>query len=264
MLANQIEHSLWDDLAGALSRQEFSLHYQPQVDVDSGLIIGSEALVRWAHPTLGMVPPDQFIPIAEDAALMHSLGRWILQAACEQTRMCSLATRISLRIAVNLSPMQLYYPSFVQEVMDTLQQTGLHPEQLELEITEQAFLALNKQNLTKLDELRAFGVGIVLEDVGHHMASLPQFMQIKFDKVKIDPLLVRQGHVNLAAQDKIISLLAYARLNDVKILAEGIETQEQFDWIRSHGTDEAQGYFFGRPQPANILCAEYLASVELV
>jgi EAL domain-containing protein (putative c-di-GMP-specific phosphodiesterase class I) len=264
MLANQMEHSLWDDLAGALGRQEFSLHYQPQVDIRSGLIVGAEALVRWTHPTLGMVSPDQFIPMAEETGFMHRLGGWILHAACEQTRVCSVATHISLRVAVNLSPVQLYYSSFVQKVIDTLQQTGLHPEQLELEMPEQSFLALDKQELARLNELRAVGIGIVLEDVGRVEANLPKLMQMKFDKVKIDPLLVRQGHADIAAQNKISSLLAYARANNVKILAEGVETQEQFDWIYSQKPDEAQGYFFGRPQPANILCAEYLASVELV
>jgi EAL domain-containing protein (putative c-di-GMP-specific phosphodiesterase class I) len=262
MLANQIEHNLWDELAGALGRQEFSLHYQPQVDIRSGLIIGAEALVRWTHPVLGMVSPSQFIPMAEEAGLMHRLGGWILQAACEQTRLCSVATHISLRVAVNLSPTQLYYSSFVQEVMDTLQRTGLHPEQLELEIPEQSFLALNKQMLARLNELRAAGIGIVLEDVGRLEASLPQLMQMKFDKVKIDPLLVRQGHADTAAQNRIGSLLAWAKANNMKILAEGVETPEQFDWIRGQNPDEAQGYFFGRPQPAKALCAEYKASLE--
>jgi EAL domain-containing protein (putative c-di-GMP-specific phosphodiesterase class I) len=263
MLANQLENNIWDDLGDALVRQELSLHYQPQIDVRSGLIIGGEALVRWAHPTLGMVSPSQFIPAAEASGLMPMLGDWILRAACEQTRLCSVATHVSLRVAVNLSPKQLDNAAFVEEVLDTLERTALHPEQMELELPEQAFLALSQQQMALLDQLRSLGVGIVLEDVGRMEANWPMLKQMNFDKIKIDPILVRQAHADTAVQNRISSLVAYARDSDIKILAQGIETQEQYDWICTQKPDEAQGYFFGRPQPAQQICAEYRASVEM-
>jgi EAL domain-containing protein (putative c-di-GMP-specific phosphodiesterase class I) len=263
MLANQLQHKIWDDLGDALVRREFSLHYQPQIDVRSGLIVGGEALVRWSHPELGMVSPNQFIPMAEASGLMPLLGDWILRSACEQTRQCSVATHVSLRVAVNLSPKQLEQPTFFEDVVGTLQHTALHPEQLELEMPEQSFLDLSQQQMAILNQLRSLGVGIVLEDVGRVGANLHALMQLKFDKVKIDPLLVRQAHVDTTAQNKISSLVAYAKDSNVKILAEGIETQEQFDWICTQKPDEAQGYFFGRPQPAKEICAEYRASFEL-
>ena len=264
MLAALLEHNLCDDLAGALSLQELSLHYQPQVDVRSGLIIGGEALVRWTHPTLGMVSPSQFIPMAEESGLMPILGEWILRAACEQTHLCSVATHVSLRVAVNLSPKQLDDVSFVQKVMDTLERTSLHPDQLELEIPERSFLDLNQRQLAILNALRCLGVGIVLEDVGYVAANLPLLLQMKFDKIKIDPILVRQGHSDADAQNRIGVLVAYARESSVKILAEGIETQEQFDWICTQKPDEVQGYFFGRPQPAHSVFTEYRSKVESV
>jgi EAL domain-containing protein (putative c-di-GMP-specific phosphodiesterase class I) len=260
MLAALLEHNLCDDLADALGRQEFSLHYQPQVDVRSGLIIGGEALLRWTHPTLGMVSPSQFIPMAEASGLMPLLGEWILQTACEQTRLCSVATHVSLRVAV--SPKQLDNISFVQKVAAILEQSALHPEQLEFEIPEQSFLDLNQQQLAMLNEMRSLGIGIVLEDVGHVETNLPMLLQMKFDKIKIDPILVRQAHADAASQNQIGSLVAYARESNVKILAEGIEIQEQFDWICTQKPDEAQGYFFGRPQPADSIGAEYRAAVE--
>jgi EAL domain-containing protein (putative c-di-GMP-specific phosphodiesterase class I) len=264
MLAAQLENNLCEDLVGALGRQEFSLHYQPQVDIRSGLIIGGEALVRWTHPTLGMISPGQFIPMAEESGLMPPLGDWILHAACEQIRSCSVTTHIPLRVAVNLSPLQLDNSFFVQKIMNTFWRTSLQPEQLELEIPEQSFLALTKPQLAVLSELHAFGIGLVLEDVGRMSAELPHFKQVKFDKIKIDPILVRQAHADTAAQTRICSVVASARASNVKILAEGIETQEQFDWICMQNPDEAQGYFFGRPQPADNICAEYRSAVESV
>jgi diguanylate cyclase (GGDEF)-like protein/PAS domain S-box-containing protein len=235
------------DLRHALQHQEFSLHYQPVVDERSS-ITGVEALLRWHHPQRGMVSPAEFIPVAEQAGLIIPLGQWVLQAACAQLVAWngSAATR-KLSMAVNVSARQFRHPDFTEQLLDLLRESGANPYRLKLELTESMLLSDFDDVIVKMGELRSIGVNFALDDFGTGYSSLSYLKRLPLDQLKIDQSFVRDvlTDPNDAAIARTILSLAHSL--DLSVVAEGVETAGQRDFLLKIGCKAFQGYFFGRP-----------------
>jgi diguanylate cyclase (GGDEF)-like protein/PAS domain S-box-containing protein len=243
--------TLESHLHRALERQEFALYYQPQVNVVTGEILQMEALVRWNHPKMGLIPPTQFIPLAEETGLILSLGEWVLRTACAQNRAWQLAGLPPIRVAVNLSAQQFKQPRLMEMIKQILQETGLNPSALELEITETT--VMNNVEVTKkiLNELHAMGVSIALDDFGTGYSSLSYLKAFPFHTLKIDRSFVCD--VTTDPNDKAIvaAIVAMAKVLNLKLVAEGVENETQELLLRSLGCEEVQGYLFSRPVTAS-------------
>ncbi|PZQ16994.1 MAG: bifunctional diguanylate cyclase/phosphodiesterase [Ancylobacter novellus] len=242
----QARRSLELDLRRAVARQEFTVHYQPQVDAATGAFDGAEALIRWRHETRGMVPPSDFIPLAEEIGLINQIGEWVLRAAC--TEAAAWPERLS--ISVNLSPVQLRDPRLPSMIAAILAETGLAPERLELEVTETALIQEEAAALAALTELQRLGARISMDDFGTGYSSLSHLRRFPFDKIKIDQSFVRQlphDRDSAAIVQAITSLGAKLGLT---VTAEGVETEEQLSFTVAEGCGQIQGYLISRPAPA--------------
>ena len=245
--------ALENDLRKALQNQEFSLHFQPVVDENSTMT-GVEALLRWKHPKRGMVSPAEFIPVAEQAGLIIPLGQWVLQAACAQLVVwsSSVATR-RLTMAVNVSARQFRHPDFTAQLLDLLRISGANPYRLKLELTESMLLSDFDDVIVKMGELRSIGVNFALDDFGTGYSSLSYLKRLPLDQLKIDQSFVRDvlTDPNDAAIARTILSLAHSL--DLSVVAEGVETAGQRDFLLKIGCKAFQGYFFGRPVPVDQL-----------
>ncbi len=237
-------------LRTALERREFELHYQPQVDCHSGRIMGMEALIRWRHPDMGMVAPNRFIPLAEETGQILAVGHWVLRTACRQLRDWQRAGRQQLRMAVNVSARQLAEPDFVQGVAEVLADTGLAPHCLELELTESAVMNDVAHATAVMHELKKLGVQLAIDDFGTGYSSLAHLKRFEVDVLKIDQTFVRDLTVDPDDAAIVTTIIALAGNLGLDVISEGVETQEQIDFLRRHGCRHMQGYFFGRPLPA--------------
>jgi len=233
------------ELREAIQREVLQPHYQPLVDLATGRITGLEALARWPHPERGMIPPSEFIPVAEDTGLITSLGRLMLRHACHD----AAAWPDDVRVAVNMSPLQFRAGNVLSMVMDVLKQTGLSPKRLELEITETLVLEKSSQVLVTLHALRALGVHISMDDFGTGYSSLSYLRSFPFDKLKIDQSFIRDLAANREAQAIVRSIISLGKGLGVTITAEGVETEAEFRCLRAEGCHEGQGYLFSRPRP---------------
>lgn len=233
------------DLRKAIEEQQFELSYQPIFDLKSSKLCGFEALLRWHHPERGLVGPAEFVPLAEETRLIVELGEWVIRQAC----MDAVRLPGDLRIAVNLSPVQLIFGDAVATVRDILAETGLDPARLELEITETALLANDNRNLGTLRSLKELGVRIVLDDFGTGYSSLSHLRLFPLDKVKIDRSFVRDMTAHSDSAAIVTAVAALAAELGMTTTAEGIETQDQLDAVDRAGCTEAQGYLLGKPQP---------------
>lgn len=234
-------------LMRALERQEFVLHYQPLLDLSSGEITGMEALVRWQHPERGLVPPMEFIPLAEDSGLIVPLGEWVLRSACAQTRAWQTAGLGPLRVAVNLAARQWEQPNFVPMVSRILEETGLDPSYLELEITESVAMRNAGATARLLQEIHASGVHISLDDFGTGYSSLGYLKQFALQRLKIDRSFVTDLTTDTNDQGIASAIIALGHALQLNVLAEGVETTGQLDFLRHAGCDAVQGYLFSRP-----------------
>ncbi|MFZ2306237.1 MAG: EAL domain-containing protein [Rhodoferax sp.] len=235
------------DLRSALERQEFLLHYQPVVDED-GRTTGVEALLRWKHPVRGMVPPAEFIPVAEQAGLILPLGHWVLQAACAQlVAWNGNAVTRGLTIAVNVSARQFRHPEFTPQLLELLRLSGANPYRLKLELTESMLLSDFEEVIVKMGELRSIGVNFALDDFGTGYSSLSYLKRLPLDQLKIDQSFVRD--VLIDPNDAAIArtIMSLANSLDLSVVAEGVETAGQRDFLLRCGCKAFQGYFFGRP-----------------
>ena len=238
-------HALEHDLRGALENREFHLVFQPQVQLDTSELTGFEALLRWKHPSRGLVSPAEFIPIAEETGLIVPLGEWVLRTAC-----ATAASWPDLTIAVNLSPVQFRSRGLVAMVTSALAEAGLPPQRLELEVTETALLDDSEATIEILHQLRSLGVRVSLDDFGVGYSSLSYLRKFPFDRIKIDRSFVGtlgESPESIAIVRTIASLGAVL---GVETTAEGVETIEQLDFVRECGCTAVQGYYFGRPCPA--------------
>jgi len=236
-------------LREALKREEMTVYYQPQFALDSGLMIGAEALLRWRHGSRGMIPPDKFVPIAEDTGLIVTLGEWVLRTACRQAKEWLDAGCGSLKMAVNLSGAQIDGCDIVATVSQVLQETGLQPDQLELEITETYIMRRPQRNVQMLEGLRALGVSLAIDDFGTGQSSLSYLNALPVDKLKIDRSFIMD--ISQRGSEAITrAILALGHSLQLKVLAEGVETAEQAEFLRKLGCHEVQGYYYGRPMDA--------------
>jgi diguanylate cyclase len=245
------------DLRLALERHELELAYQPIVDLKSGLTIKAEALLRWRHPTRGMVSPATFIPIAESSGLIVQLGNWILHEACMQAKIWNQPGRQEIRIAVNISAVQLGHPEFLHVVAQTLAKTGLPARLLELELTEGTVLRDVSEVQRTLGELRELGISLAIDDFGTGYSSLSYLRDLPIQTIKIDRSFVKDlGTPRFGPQFALAlieAILSIARTLDLEVVAEGIEEESQLVVLRSLGCGSGQGYLFARPEPGQAL-----------
>lgn len=238
------------DLRGAIARHELELFYQVQNLVSTGRVTGFEVLLRWKHAVRGYVPPSEFIPIAEESALIIEIGRWVLRNACLQ----AASWPNDLRIAVNLSPVQFSDATLPDIVADILKETGLAPERLELELTESTVVEHRERTLAMIRRIKALGVTIALDDFGTGYSSLETLRSFPFDKIKLDRSFMNEIEESPQARAIVRAVLALGKSLEIPILAEGVETRRQMDILDLEGCDAAQGFYLGRPAPhADIL-----------
>jgi diguanylate cyclase (GGDEF)-like protein len=239
------------ELRAAFDRDELLLHYQPQIDLINGKIVGLEALVRWRHPERGMIPPGDFIPLAEESGLVVRLGDWVLREACRQIKAWTDAGLTPRHTAVNVSAVQLSRGRLVESVKAALAETGIQPGQLELEITESFVLVDREQSFKTLGELKALGVRLSIDDFGTGYSSLSHLQQIEVDKLKVDMSFVRDMTSNSGNASIVKAIIALGHGLGLEVIAEGVEEQGQARYLRSLQCDMMQGYLISRPLPAD-------------
>jgi diguanylate cyclase (GGDEF)-like protein len=238
-------HALEHDLRGALEAREFHLVFQPQVRLDSSELTGFEALLRWKHPSRGFVSPAEFIPIAEENGLIVPIGEWVLRTAC-----ATAASWPDVTVAVNLSPVQFRSRGLAAMVTSALAEAGLPPQRLELEVTETALLDDSEATIEILHQLRALGVRVSLDDFGVGYSSLSYLRKFPFDRIKIDRSFVGTLGESPESVAIVRTIASLGAVLGVETTAEGVETEEQLDFVRECGCTAVQGYYFGRPCPA--------------
>ena len=250
------------DLLSALENDEFEMLYQPKLDVRSGDIINAESLIRWHHPTRGLIPPFKFIPLAEKSGIILELGKWILEDVCKQMRRWVDMGINDLRVSVNVSAMEFIQDDFVSNVQACLKRHHLNARHLELEITESAVIHDIDKVSDKLKELNFMGIKMTLDDFGTGYSSFSYLGNLNFDCVKLDRSFL------LNAMESERSMLLYESVIDMahktghEVVAEGIETKEQFDFVRDNHIDEIQGYIVSKPIPAEDITSFVKGSVQ--
>jgi diguanylate cyclase (GGDEF)-like protein len=243
--ASRARHTLAQDLRHAIERDQLEVHYQVQTSIATGEICGYEALLRWRHPVHGMVSPVEFIPIAEETGAILPIGEWVLRTACREAASWS----VPHKIAVNLSPVQFSNADLARVVHEVLLQTDLSPSRLELELTESTIFADKARTLHILRQIKALGVTIAIDDFGTGYSSLSTLREFPFDKIKLDRSFMNEVEHNQQAKAVVRAVLSLGKTLEIKVLAEGVETDQQLVILRSEGCDEAQGYLLGKPQP---------------
>ena len=258
-MASQAKSSLhlYTELRHAINRRQLVLHYQPIVSLDAGRITGLEALVRWQHPSRGMVPPGEFIGVAEETGLIHALGGWVLEQACSDAKwLAERFPELRLDMSVNLSPRQLARPELIEDVQRALDRAGIDGDRLHLEITETMLMESPQVAKGRLRQLRSLGVGLLIDDFGTGYSSLSALHTFPIDTLKIDQSFVaRLQDEERYAAAIVEAIVTVARRLGIRVIAEGIETDRQLASVREHGCHLGQGFFFARPA-----CREDLAS----
>ena len=245
--------ALENDLRHALEREELQVYYQPQIRLSDNAIVGVEALLRWKHPERGMIPPDQFIPLAERIGLIEPIGAWVLHTACRQHVAWRDAGLAPLRIAVNLSAVQFQHGDLKQTVMQALSSSGMQPGYLELELTESMLMDKSGDMVSMLRELKALGIGLSVDDFGTGYSSLSYLKSFPLDILKIDKSFVSGPGVTAENIEIVRAIVAMAHALHLKVIAEGVETADQLARLREFDCDYVQGFFFSRPIPAEAL-----------
>jgi diguanylate cyclase (GGDEF)-like protein/PAS domain S-box-containing protein len=252
MNAQNVERlTLENGLRLALDKKELFLLYQPQMDIASGRITGLEALLRWQHPELGLVPPDRFIRIAENSGLIVPIGEWVLRTACSQSRKWQEEGLLGVPVAVNVSAVQFRQEGFCEFVRTVLQEARLAPEYLELELTESLLLSDADLMMSVFQELKAMGLRLAIDDFGTGYSSLSYLKQLPVSKLKIDRSFVRDVAVNTDDAAITKAIISMAKSLSLKVIAEGVESEAQMTFLRAHHCDEIQGYYFSKPLSAD-------------
>jgi diguanylate cyclase (GGDEF)-like protein len=242
---------LSNQLYRALDRRELLLYYQPQVDCNTNEVIGMEALIRWNHPDLGLVLPARFIPIAERTGLIHSIGEWVIRTACNQNKAWQDAGLKKIPIAVNLSVLQFTDPFIVEKTAMILRECGLQPQYLEVEITESVIMKEMRSILDALNSFKRLGISISVDDFGTEYSSLQYLKELPVDKLKIAMPFVQGAEENDTDKAIINAILLLAEKTGMRVIAEGVETEEQLSFLVDSKCKEAQGFHFFRPLPAD-------------
>ena len=242
-----------EGMRSAMQNHEFRLYYQPKIDFNNGKMLGVEALIRWHHPTLGVLGPDRFIPVAEATNFILPLGKWVINEACRQARAWQDANIPSFPIAVNLSVNQLADLSLAQDVADALRQSGVSPAMIELEVTETAVMRNLDEAIVILESFRALGVRVAIDDFGTGYSSLAYLKQLPVDILKVDRAFVRDLPHNRDDLAITRAIIAMAHGLSMTVVAEGVELKHQFDSLRESGCDEYQGYYCRPAMESDVL-----------
>jgi EAL domain-containing protein (putative c-di-GMP-specific phosphodiesterase class I) len=237
---------LENGLKRALQNGEFMIKYQPQIDFATGAILGVEALIRWNHPEFGIIPPDEFIPIAEDTGLIVPIGEWILKTACKQSVTWQKAGLKPITMAVNVSYRQLTYKGFIHSVQEALKESGLNSKYLELEITESLLREAEKLKMI-LEEFKTMGIKLAIDDFGVGYSSLSMLQHIEINTLKIDMSFIREIPESGKAAAMVKTIIEIGKNLNCRTTAEGIETLEQADFLKENRCNFGQGYLFSRP-----------------
>ena len=239
--------ALSNSLYRAQERDELILHYQPQVNIDTGKIVGLEALLRWKHPKMGMIPPNVFIPLAEKNGMINSIGLWVLETAVKQNKKWQDMGFPHLRMAVNLSIAQFTNPNFAKDVDQILRDTGMNPKYLELEITESIATRQAESSANILNRLKELGVSVSIDDFGVEYSSLNRLKLLPIDRIKIDMQFIHG--IEVSEKDKAIIkvIINLANSLGLEVLAEGVETDTQLKFLSKNMCHDVQGYYFYKP-----------------
>jgi EAL domain-containing protein (putative c-di-GMP-specific phosphodiesterase class I) len=248
--------TLENDLRQALDKKELFLVYQPQINIATGKIIGLEALLRWQHPTLGLISPDRFIRIAENCGLIIPIGEWVLRTACAQVRKWQDEGIPAVSIAINVSTVQFCQGDFCELIRRVLNETGLDPHYLELELTESIFLVDADVTLPEIQKLEAMVLTLAIDDFGTGYCNFNYLRQFKISKLKIDRSFIRDIAVNSDNVAITTAIISMAKSLSIKVLAEGVEDEAQMSFLRAHQCDEIQGYYFSKPLAVDKIAAK--------
>jgi EAL domain-containing protein (putative c-di-GMP-specific phosphodiesterase class I) len=249
-------------LRQALQLGQFELHYQPQVAISTGEAIGMEALIRWRHPQMGMIPPVKFIPVAEESGLIVPIGEWVMRTACRQNKAWQDAGLPALPVSVNLSAVQLKQAGFVGLVAQVLKDTGLDPRYLDLELTESMVMGKTEVVIARLEELKSLGVALSMDDFGTGYSNLGYLKSFPLDELKIDQSFVRDLPSSKDASAIAGAIVSMGRSLGLRIIAEGVETFAQAEFLSGNDCDHAQGYLYSKPLPADEFAAWLKANQE--
>ncbi|MDP2903035.1 MAG: EAL domain-containing protein, partial [Methylovulum sp.] len=241
---------LENQLRRAIERDELVLHYQPQVNANTGEVVGIEALLRWLHPEKGLLYPLEFMALAEESGLIVAIGEWVLRTACVQNKCWQAIACKAVKVAVNVSARQFCHPHFVRLVGQVLEEVGMEPCWLELELTENILLRDIEQTISKLQNLKALGITLSIDDFGTGYSSMAYIKNFPFDTVKIDPSFIRDVAVNTNDAEIAKAIIAMAHSMNLKVIAEGVETIGQRDFMRTHRCDDIQGFYISQPLDA--------------
>jgi len=241
---------LESDLYSAVTEKQFELYYQPKVDTQSGDVRSAEALIRWVHPVRGVVSPAEFIPLAEECGLIGAIGGWVIREACRQARAWQLDGVPPLRVSVNLSASQFRDSGLVDSIRSALDDAGLEARFLEVELTESAVMSDPEQSIAILEQLSAMGVLVSVDDFGTGYSSMSYLRRFPIDKLKIDRVFINEIVSRPEDASIVRAIVSLAHSLRLKVVAEGVETPAQLDFLKTTGCDEYQGYHFSRPLPA--------------
>jgi diguanylate cyclase (GGDEF)-like protein len=241
---------LESDLHTAIALKQFELYYQPKVDTCTGAVRSAEALIRWVHPKRGIVSPVEFIPLAEECGLIAVIGEWVIWEACRQMRVWQDAGMPSLRVSVNLAALQFRESGLVDSIRRALDDAGLQARYLEVELTESAVMSDPEQSVAILEQLSAMGVLVSVDDFGTGYSSMSYLRRFPIDKLKIDRVFINEITTRPEDASIVRAIVSLAHSLNLKVVAEGVETAAQLDFLKVVGCDEYQGYYFSRPLPA--------------
>jgi diguanylate cyclase (GGDEF)-like protein len=247
-LDNRVQ--LESDLHQAIALKQFELYYQPKVHTNTGAVRSAEALIRWVHPERGVITPDAFIPLAEDCGLIGAIGEWVVQEACRQARAWRLAGLAPMRVSVNLSPSQFRGSGLIHTIRRALDDAGLEPQYLEVELTESAVMSDPEESIAILEQLSAMGVLVSVDDFGTGYSSMSYLRRLPIDKLKIDRVFISEIVSRPEDASIVRAIVSLAHSLRLKVVAEGVETPAQLDFLKAVGCDEYQGYHFSRPVPS--------------
>ncbi|MED1781568.1 EAL domain-containing protein [Brevibacillus fortis] len=250
MEAKSLERILMEnEMRKAIEQEQFQIYYQPKIDIVTSAMTGMEALVRWVHPELGIIPPNRFIPIAEETGMILALGEWILKQACKQNKIWH-DQGYTLKVSVNLSARQIYQKDLVEMIKDILRETNLSPDWLELEITESIFVKMEEATAV-LQQIRDIGIQISIDDFGTGYSSFSYIKSLPVDTIKIDASFIRDIHHNQESQAIVKAIVTIAQSLKMNVIAEGIELHDQVAALKENGCDHGQGYLFSKPLPTD-------------